>query len=871
MYLLKTIIFSTIILSSISSFSQLLPNGSFEEINDNERLANYVYKDTLYQHIDTTYSYSGKQSAKFNYDKEGIKTLYFFGNRAFDGKTLNYIPVKEGQKYELSFYFKVSKNFKPGVNRGIYGQFAFKDKSSANVGFDESAPQISSIENIGTWEKVTLSTVITHNVSQIAAGIFYRGNGSVWVDNFSVKLIKQNAFTSLNASFESDSIFNILKNNRFQKNKTIQSYSLTETNTNHTYLGSGALTYKSSSQKDTAYYYNNSERDSPKKLIEILPGDDYTISGYARVSSKFKGKGSKITILFYDSKETLISTQSSKYINTKIWSKVEIDTIIVPQNAFYMSYRIEFRGKGRFWFDHISLKRKNLIVNSGFEVNKIAPNNKPDFWRPRMGDSFAISNLEKESDLVFKNGITSALFSNTSDTQKKSYYYGPYSADGSKPNRISVSSSETYRLSAQVKTQNITGKGARIALLFYNEDGNVLKTSSKWFKDTIWTEKTLLAKVPENYNYMEYSIEYSGSSGKAWFDNLYLKKNDSEWYNSEVSIDTFETLQYEGTQKNSLQHLKSKFETFHRSMEKDYADNHDIIPLGTWKNPYGCPWVRLSANAAIGYLNANEVIPNKIYKKRAKAALEFLLEDQEDNGSFGLHRLSKCSEATFDPGSIMYEGSIASVALLTGYRLNKKDEKATEYLQSAERLCDYLVQNIPPSVNANFNGFAIWALAEYNSVAPHPKEAYVNKALEYFERVHAFQLDNGMWDDAHNQLIHYHGIITRGLVNLYRIMPDNHPKKEVVRHSIYKAINHIIKRQRPNGKYFRFPGKEKLSEDNFPMESILIAYKHLGYSELEKVLNDLTTGAENMSLNKSQGHRFASLGILLNSYYNDNN
>lgn len=89
MYRLKLLIFLIVGFTSTISFSQLLPNGDFEIINDKGRLANYVYKDSLYQHIDTTHVYSGRQSAKFNYTKEGIKTLYFLETELLMVRHLN--------------------------------------------------------------------------------------------------------------------------------------------------------------------------------------------------------------------------------------------------------------------------------------------------------------------------------------------------------------------------------------------------------------------------------------------------------------------------------------------------------------------------------------------------------------------------------------------------------------------------------------------------------------------------------------------------------------------------------------------------------------------------------------------------------------
>ncbi len=844
------------IIFPILCYGQLIPNGGVEKLNDSSRLSHYIYKDKNYQSIDTLVKRSGKQSAKFNYTGDGIKTLYFYGNRARNGIDLEYIPVKEGQKYELSFYFKTSSNFKPGVNRGVYGQFSFKDKNDVTIGFDENEPTFSSIENYDTWRKVTFSTTITSNISKIAAGIFYRGKGPAWIDDISLKLVSSSIVNT--TSFETDSIIKIDPQKKLVTSKELLHI---EKSQSLSYKGLRSLAFKNSS-KDKLVYYTDTNNSYDTEIITVSPNDLYTISGFYRVDDNFKGKGIRLSILLYNKEKEIIHIQNSLYGNQKKWSKIAIDSIRIPANVDGISYRIEANGEGKSWFDNLNFKQKNLIKNSGFEATT-EDKNVPDFWYPRMGKAYTISGVEMNPSLVFSTGKKSATFKNNTGIQNIAYYSGPYNASEKTINHIPVNPGETYQLSAHLKTENIIGKGVRISLLFFNGEDTVLRSNSHWFCHTNWTKETIKVTVPEGYNSMEYRIEYSGSSGKAWFDDLQLSNTYSQWYHADVSIDSFEKGYGQQVGKRPIQNLSAQFSNFHIKMEKIYNKETS----GTWKNPYGCPWVRLSANASIGYLNANEAIPNKMYVKRAKDALQFLLKDQQENGSFGLHRLSNCKDATYDHGSVMYEGSIATVALLTGYRLLPNHPK--KYIESAESMCDYMVQNIPPSTNANFNGFAIWALAEYNAIAPQEKEEYLKKALDYFERLHEFQLDNGMWSDAHNQLIHYHGIITRGIVNLYRVMPDNHPKKEAVRHAMYKAINHIIKSQRSKGKLIRFPGKEDQTEDNFPLEAVLNAYTYLDISDLEDTLNKLALGAENMSINSSQGHRFAALGLLLNEYYRD--
>jgi len=60
------------------------------------------------------------------------------------------------------------------------------------------------------------------------------------------------------------------------------------------------------------------------------------------------------------------------------------------------------------------------------------------------------------------------------------------------------------------------------------------------------------------------------------------------------------------------------------------------------------------------------------------------------------------------------------------------------------------------------------------------------------------QLENGGWA-GHNSWIVYQGIILRGIVELYRVLPTDHPfRKELYPH-IIAAMNHIIVQQTESG------------------------------------------------------------------------
>ena len=897
-------LFFLFFLSIFHILNAQLPNGDFDlPLNDDGTIPGFVVSNlsdytseyvALEEHPD--HVLSGK-SARFNYtggSSSSIKQLYLYGNRKPDEYGVQeYIPVQEGEVYELNFYFKTDSTFIEGITNGIFAQFSFKDANDKTVGFDESIPEISSVDDgspeYTPWVKVSFSTVISPGVTKIAAGIFYRGRGPAWVDN--ATLAKISDPMALNLDFEIDDAQPTNKPDYYTPRFNTDSHNI-ENDHESTYLGWGAAKFNGASIDEVLYYYGtyNAEGTS-RELIAVCSGDTYTISGFARVSDSFVGSGVRISVIFYDALGNYVSRLNSSRSTSEIWDKISIDTITVPEKATGMLHVVEVKGMGESWFDHYTFKNKNLVHNASFETIGTSATDKPDFWRPRFGNAYNMATIEIDpTHALFGN--KAAKFKNSTNSQEIAYYYGPYSADGNTTNRIRVEENETYELSAYLKTENAGNtmdSRARIALIFYDCDGYIERVNSSWFTDQSWAQKTITATVPEGFNRLEYVIEYSGSNGIAWFDDIYLQNINTEWYHPDAPLDTFEDLSYTGNSKEGLCNIKTEFEIFHDALENWFDDSVGSTQTpGTWVNPdiNNCPLIRVSANAAIGYLNANEIIPESIYVQRAEAALQFLLDSQNTNGSFPLYTgtNSDC-ESSYRPGAVMYEGSIATVALLTGHRLLSD---TSGYIESAEAICDYFTSSgdngngLPPSINANFNGFVIWALSEYNIVAAQdttntiqPKPVYLEKALDYFEHLNQFQLENGMWEDAHNQTAHYHGIVTRGLVNLYRLMeitnPD-HPKKEVVRHSMYKAINHIIRGQRQGGKIIRSPGIDINDPDNqyvdgFPMESVLMAYNYLGYNELEPSLNDFTSGIPGMEPITTQSHRIATVGKFLSLYY----
>lgn len=224
----------------------------------------------------------------------------------------------------------------------------------------------------------------------------------------------------------------------------------------------------------------------------------------------------------------------------------------------------------------------------------------------------------------------------------------------------------------------------------------------------------------------------------------------------------------------------------------------------------------------------------------------------------------------------MYESGLAGLALIKGYVFFQSSDPgaAADYLTASTLLCDYFL-TIDGSVNANFNAFATLALSANYAITGN--DDYLDQALYFIDTILSFQLDSGMWADDHNQFVYYHGIITRGLVQLMNALPDSNPKKEVIKHALYKALNHIRRSQNhatspATGAMVTHPRRTVAEVPNglcyFSMTAASEAYALLGMTSLTDSLDTMSAAASGgVAQEATQGFYFAGVGILLGSYY----
>lgn len=843
-------LFLLCLLSPIFISAQLLPNGGFEidNVAPFGKPDFYRFRMSNFHELETDTVRHGSYAARFNNTGPTRQSGYYYSHYDAAGSASNFLSVAPGETYEFSFYYRTAVDF---VGSGVGAQLLFSNEQNQFVGNVNIDPYRTSI---GQWTKMYIRGTIPSGVCKISTGIYYEGIGKAWIDD--AELIRIGEPPAPNLSFETDTIapFNIPDNYK----PRFQDYHFRETNYDETYLGYGAAKFNNNSSNDIAcYYYGNySGSGTVREGIPVHPNDRYRFTGFTRTAEDFFGSGMSLSAIFFDSSGQFVARHDSPKILAPDWDKIDFE-ITVPYGATHMIHSTEYRGKGEAWFDNINIQMTNPLINSGFESDVVSPLNQPDFWKGRFSSANSVAGLETNPALVY-SGQQCAKFE--SDVNAISYYYGPYDITRSQLKYISVRPGQQFELKAQTKTSSdFVGSGLKISLLFWIDDNFHSRKNSGWIQNDSWTEESLLAAVPHGVNNMTVSIEFYGQ-GTAWYDNVELNDMQNIWYLREASIDDFEPLAYAGSDLVPLEDMIERFKYHDTIMETYYNDD------GTWGVGYSCqPLIRISANAALGYLNTYSVIPNPRYLQRAYEALDYLVADQKDNGAFiwysgGLHGNGTCGSGSLSAGAVMYEGGIAGAALIKGYEMSGD----VSYLEASNKFCQYLALR-PPNPNANPTGFAIWALSENYRITSNP--VFLETALIYFESLHSFQLNSGMWSDQHNQYIHYHGIILRGIANLQRVMPPDHPKTEVIRHAAYKGINHIIRSQRPGGLMQRFPSGSSVQNSLFSLDPMVIGWDKAGYSNLTNQINEYTTGAKSISPEVTQGHQFASLGLLFYHYY----
>ncbi|MEL3906211.1 MAG: polysaccharide lyase family 8 super-sandwich domain-containing protein [Treponema sp.] len=166
---------------------------------------------------------------------------------------------------------------------------------------------------------------------------------------------------------------------------------------------------------------------------------------------------------------------------------------------------------------------ENLLANPSFETEKAADNplwhgNAPERWAPyffQKGNNLSLA-LDPETATSGKQSLRIAA-----EGQSRLVMHSTYSIDPGK----------TYRLSMDVKTDSVMGKGIYFRVQ-YSSDGKKFSIP-KHFSGSIpaigtqdWKEQAALLKdIPEGTTKVKVELFYDSSVGTAWIDSVRLSES----------------------------------------------------------------------------------------------------------------------------------------------------------------------------------------------------------------------------------------------------------------------------------------------------------------------------------------------------------
>jgi hypothetical protein len=235
------------------------------------------------------------------------------------------------------------------------------------------------------------------------------------------------------------------------------------------------------------------------------------------------------------------------------------------------------------------------------------------------------------------------------------------------------------------------------------------------------------------------------------------------------------------------------------------------------------PWIRWTAYRVIGYLEAYQADPRPVYLERARQGLDYLLAEQRPEGVWPWYSGTWPMEGAggwINPGHCQFITGTAAGALAIGYEVTHD----RRYLAGSARAARWEMA-APVVDNNNYNMFAVWHLAMHYRLTGD--RACLESAI-YKTREGGLpgQLAGGGWP-GHNSKLAYHGLIIRGLAELWRVLPDDHAFRPQLRAALVAAVNRVIGQQAASGAILDPDGQED-GHNNYLLQGLCYLLAHPG-------------------------------------------
>ena len=214
------------------------------------------------------------------------------------------------------------------------------------------------------------------------------------------------------------------------------------------------------------------------------------------------------------------------------------------------------------------------------------------------------------------------------------------------------------------------------------------------------------------------------------------------------------------------------------------------------------PLIRLAGSCVMGYLDAYQKVRDEKYLTRARAGLDWLVSQQEPDGSFRLY--TRTREGQTNHSGCVFPTGIAASGLAKGYEyLNEQ-----RYLDASERAADW-EKTWPVTRNVNFNSFSVWHLAEHFRLTGKTEflEAAIYKTKTGMLR---YQCPHGGWP-GHNSWIWYHAFNLRAYAALLCALPEHHPFRPILTRAARAAVKYLVNLQLVTGALYPNPDTKEAS------------------------------------------------------------
>lgn len=295
----------------------------------------------------------------------------------------------------------------------------------------------------------------------------------------------------------------------------------------------------------------------------------------------------------------------------------------------------------------------------------------------------------------------------------------------------------------------------------------------------------------------------------------------------------------------SKEQVAGAFEVGHALSEALYKGDGYWDCTGEYKNT-----LRHTSNRILGYIPAYKVLGNEIYRQRAIEGLDFLLREQKEEGDFPWYYNSYHGVCNRNDG--LFEAGIAGRAFVEGYKLTGE----RKYLDASNRVARWEM-DCPVSINNNYNMFAVWHLAAHYEITGD-KQVLESAIYKTREGGIPRQMPSGGWPE-HNSWMWYHGIIVRGMAELLRVLPEEHPFKPELNASLIAAVNRVIREQQASGETPPNPKVKRRGHTcSFVLVGMLTARESLG-DGMDKCIQGLERFRLSKLLSPAEVEKFISV------------